>query len=49
MNKISNKFKKPCFLAHFPHFWGKNIFFKKCDPVTHNTWAPHIMLSFRKN
>ena len=38
------------FLAHFPHFWGKQVILKKSDPVTHNkTWAPNTTLSFRKN
>ena len=52
MPKFSNKVKKPdfcLFLTHFPHFLGKKIFFKKSGSVRYNnTWAPNIMLSFRK-
>ena len=48
MTRFSNKLKKNLVLAHFPHFGGKKIFFLKSAPVTHKTWPPNTMLSFRK-
>ena len=50
MTKFSNKYKKTLFLAHFPHFWGKNIFSRNSDSVTCNTtWAPNTTQSLKKN
>ena len=50
MTKCSNKLKKPCFLAHFPNFWGEKNFPGKSGSVTLNfTWDSSTMPKFRKN
>ena len=36
MTKFFNKFKKPCFFAHFSNFGGKKFFPGKCSSVMHN-------------
>ena len=49
MTQFSNKFKKTLFLAHLPHFGGKNFFSKYLTVMHNNTWASNAMLTFRKN
>ena len=44
ITKFSSKFKEPCvwfILAHFPHFWGKNISKKSSSHVQYHIGPEH--------